>query len=500
MLMAFHMHYLPLFCRWHATWNLDDLVLGAGWEKGGSASWSPEMHAIAETRSWLERNCIQRNQQLIKQTVASCCCITHPVWNSKTSQDGDTSGLKSMDFTVSLPALSLAARSGRTEILELLLQRSSVDLEKDAPSIAIAAARSGHISVLSHLRNKGITSSWLSYIVGCWTSFVFEGVDILQISCRNPQRFFSSSFSPGLLHASRVSGSSALHEASRCGRLEVLRWLLAVNADCRQMDANGSEALQARVDKSPWLGGGTSQKFKYFKYLGSYGWDLHVEPKKQPRSNQEGTSVRCKRSDAGGSGIWSRYCCGSVVETPSPSWCPKFQRPFSIDVISQKWTFRGHAAFMQLRLRRESSRCQRTHSSSPCSDARTSTSCCLFAGSFCSCGFCGCFWTDCIAFVNPWFNCDSKAHPDHLCAFGMSKWYTDVHRKIWFLLLCSVQSHKITTSSWNMEHNMTSRNLRNVMLLQKRSNSRRMLICQLRGFCSMHRLMSIYRMTWASLL
>eukprot|EP00435_Cladocopium_sp_Y103_P020313 s1327_g4.t4 len=158
---------------WHATWNLDDVVVAAGWEKGGSGLWGPEMHAIA---------------------------------------DGDAVRLTAMDFEVSLPALSLAARSGRMEILELLLQRDATPstlLQKDAPSIAIAAARSGHVDILSHLWNQGITS---------------------------------------LLQASRVSGSTALHEASRCGRLDVLRWLLCHSADCRQMDADGSEALQVAAE------------------------------------------------------------------------------------------------------------------------------------------------------------------------------------------------------------------------------------------------------------
>ena len=63
-----------------------------------------------------------------------------------------------MDFEVSLAALSLAARSGRAEILELLLQRDSTLLQKDAPSVAIAAARSGHVHILSHLWKGGITS------------------------------------------------------------------------------------------------------------------------------------------------------------------------------------------------------------------------------------------------------------------------------------------------------------------------------------------------------
>ena len=76
-------------------------------------------------------------------------------------QDGDAARLTGMDFEVSLPALSLAARSGRKEILELLLQRLRLHRDatlKDAPSIAIAAARSGHVHILSHLWNEGITS------------------------------------------------------------------------------------------------------------------------------------------------------------------------------------------------------------------------------------------------------------------------------------------------------------------------------------------------------
>ena len=52
----------------------------------------------------------------------------------------------------------------------------------------------------------------------------------------------------GLLQASRVSGSTALHEASRCGRVDVLRWLLCHSADCRQMDGDGSEALQVEIN------------------------------------------------------------------------------------------------------------------------------------------------------------------------------------------------------------------------------------------------------------
>ena len=74
-------------------------------------------------------------------------------------EDGDAARVSSMNFTVTLPALSLAARSGRTEILELLLQRCQMDLHKDAPSIAIAAARSGHVSILSQLWKNGITTS-----------------------------------------------------------------------------------------------------------------------------------------------------------------------------------------------------------------------------------------------------------------------------------------------------------------------------------------------------
>ena len=52
----------------------------------------------------------------------------------------------------------------------------------------------------------------------------------------------------GLMQASRVSGSTALPEASRCGRVDVLRWLLCHSADCRQMDADGSEALQVGIN------------------------------------------------------------------------------------------------------------------------------------------------------------------------------------------------------------------------------------------------------------
>ena len=34
--------------RWHATWNLDDISVAAGWEAGDSGQWSPEMHAVAD--------------------------------------------------------------------------------------------------------------------------------------------------------------------------------------------------------------------------------------------------------------------------------------------------------------------------------------------------------------------------------------------------------------------------------------------------------------------
>ena len=55
-------------------------------------------------------------------------------------QDGDAARLTSMDFEVSLPALSLAARSGRKEILELLLQR--LRLHRDAERCSIHSHRS----------------------------------------------------------------------------------------------------------------------------------------------------------------------------------------------------------------------------------------------------------------------------------------------------------------------------------------------------------------------
>eukprot|EP00438_Fugacium_kawagutii_P011732 Skav222906 [mRNA] locus=scaffold1489:157772:159614:+ [translate_table: standard] len=103
-------------------------------------------------------------QYLTHRPKQLTCGVAHPgevifaVKDVSTAllEDGDAARLKSMNFDVSLPALSLAARSGRVEILDLLLERSS--LEKDAPSMAIAAARSGHVAILSQLWKKGMTS------------------------------------------------------------------------------------------------------------------------------------------------------------------------------------------------------------------------------------------------------------------------------------------------------------------------------------------------------
>ena len=103
--------------RWHATWNLDDFSLAAGWEEGNSATWGPEMHAIVNGTDL------------------------------------------PLGFEVSVPALCLAARSGRVETLELLLQRGGSELlrkvQTSAASTAVAAARSGHLRILSHLWEKG---------------------------------------------------------------------------------------------------------------------------------------------------------------------------------------------------------------------------------------------------------------------------------------------------------------------------------------------------------
>ncbi|CAJ1339576.1 unnamed protein product [Effrenium voratum] len=146
---------------WHATWNLDDLSLGAGWEQGDSASWEPGMHAI---------------------------------------MDGAAARLTQR---VTLPALSLAARTGRLPIFELLLERGGRQLvARDASSAAIAAARSGHIKILAHLWSQGFP----------------------------------------MMKAS-ASGTTALHEAARCGRLDAVQWLLDHNADCTRMDSTGGEAL-----------------------------------------------------------------------------------------------------------------------------------------------------------------------------------------------------------------------------------------------------------------
>ena len=105
-------------------------------------------------------------------------------------QDGDAARLTGMDFEVSLPALSLAARSGRTEILELLLQRLRLHRDatlKDAPSIAIAAARSGHVHILSHLWNEGITSFSPAYGI-LWPNYDFACSCLLFATLLKQQR------------------------------------------------------------------------------------------------------------------------------------------------------------------------------------------------------------------------------------------------------------------------------------------------------------------------
>ncbi|CAK9096595.1 Kinase D-interacting substrate of 220 kDa B (Ankyrin repeat-rich membrane-spanning protein B) [Durusdinium trenchii] len=156
---------------WHATWNLDDFSLAAGWEEGNSATWGPEMHAIVNGTDL------------------------------------------PLGFEVSVPALCLAARSGRVETLELLLQRGGSELlrkvQTSAASTAVAAARSGHLRILSHLWEKGITSA------------------LFQVS---------------------QSGSTALHEAARCGRVDVIDWLLVRQADVQQRDSGSTSALQVAAE------------------------------------------------------------------------------------------------------------------------------------------------------------------------------------------------------------------------------------------------------------
>eukprot|EP00439_Symbiodinium_sp_Y106_P077856 s2086_g16.t1 len=153
---------------WHATWNLDDISVAAGWEAGDSGQWSPEMHAVA---------------------------------------DGDVAQLLQLmaSQTVTKPLVVLAARTGRLHVLKLLMDqaRGREVLEAHAASAAIAAARSGHINVMELLWEEGFT---------------------------------------GMLQAS-VSGTTPLHEAARCGRLEAVEWLIAHKADSATFDNTSSNAL-----------------------------------------------------------------------------------------------------------------------------------------------------------------------------------------------------------------------------------------------------------------
>ncbi|CAE7662533.1 ANK1, partial [Symbiodinium pilosum] len=90
---------------WHATWNLDDFGLAAGWEGGDSAQWGVEMHAVADG------NVAELQELLSAQEVTK-------------------------------PLLVLSARAGRLEVLELLLSQGGGRsiLERHAASAAIAAA------------------------------------------------------------------------------------------------------------------------------------------------------------------------------------------------------------------------------------------------------------------------------------------------------------------------------------------------------------------------
>jgi len=103
---------------WHATWNLDNLTLGVGWE-GGTREWTANMHAIA---------------------------------------DGNAAKVDTTEYPTP-PMVWLAARTGHAEIVRLLIEEDAdLTLRADASPAVIAAARGGHMAILELL--KGYNSKF----------------------------------------------------------------------------------------------------------------------------------------------------------------------------------------------------------------------------------------------------------------------------------------------------------------------------------------------------
>ena len=101
---------------WHATWNLDDFVIGIGWEGGQSSEWHAGLHAIADGD--LSRLMLWWQSEISLQTIT---------WDM----------------------LYVAARAGHTIVLQWLLKQHGLVGSEDLPAaIAAGAALGGHLEAL----------------------------------------------------------------------------------------------------------------------------------------------------------------------------------------------------------------------------------------------------------------------------------------------------------------------------------------------------------------
>jgi len=109
---------------WHATWNLDDFVLGLGWEGGPSANWHAGFRAVADGEL----------ESLLK-------------WKEEASSDSVP--------TASWEMLHLAARAGHSDVLRQVLDWHDASDEKFPAAVAAGAAASGQVGSLQQLSLHG---------------------------------------------------------------------------------------------------------------------------------------------------------------------------------------------------------------------------------------------------------------------------------------------------------------------------------------------------------